>query len=118
GASANRGKYGNKAVRAYRARGYDVYPINPHAVEIEGLKAYPTLSTLPLEQLDRISIYLPQQTCLQVLPDLVNKTAREVWFSPGADSPVVLARARALGLPVIVGCAILDIGINPHDLDD
>ena len=29
GASADRSKFGNKAVRAFLARGYMVYPVNP-----------------------------------------------------------------------------------------
>ena len=37
GASANRRKFGNKAVRAFRNAGYDVYPVNLKAGEIEGL---------------------------------------------------------------------------------
>ena len=40
GASNDRRKYGNKAVRAFQAQGYVVYPINPHEVAIEGLPAF------------------------------------------------------------------------------
>jgi len=29
GASSDRSKYGNKAIRAYTLRGYTVYPVNP-----------------------------------------------------------------------------------------
>jgi hypothetical protein len=38
GASADRSKYGNKAVRAYQQQGYTVFPINPKESEIEGLR--------------------------------------------------------------------------------
>ena len=55
GASQNRDKYGNKAVRAHLDLGYDVYPVNPKADEIEGVKAYPTLSDL----LDAVAIVWP-----------------------------------------------------------
>ena len=37
GASTDRSKFGNKAVRAFLARGYDVYPVNPKGGEVEGL---------------------------------------------------------------------------------
>ena len=37
GASADRRKFGNKSVRAHLAQGYDVYPVNPKAGEVEGL---------------------------------------------------------------------------------
>jgi uncharacterized protein len=40
GASSNRRKFGNRAVRAFTQQGYTVVPINPHEREIEGLKAY------------------------------------------------------------------------------
>jgi predicted CoA-binding protein len=117
GASRDRRKFGNKAVRAYAACAYDVFPINPRTGEIEGLKAYASLALVPVDQLDRISIYLPAESCLQILPELLKKPAREVWFNPGADSSPILAEARKLGLPVVVGCSIVDVGVNPHDLD-
>jgi len=34
GASADRGKFGNKAVRAFVRQGYTVYPVNPKETEI------------------------------------------------------------------------------------
>ena len=40
GASSNRNKFGNRAVRAFQQQGYTVVPINPHETEVEGLKAY------------------------------------------------------------------------------
>jgi len=35
GASSNRDKFGNKAVRAYASQGFDVYPVNPSDETIE-----------------------------------------------------------------------------------
>jgi uncharacterized protein len=116
GASTDRSKFGNKCVRAHAAKGYIVYPVNPRAAHIEGLKTYARLTDIPAASLDRVSIYLPASLCLQILPDLAQKPAREVWFNPGADDPEVLEKARALGLSVVVGCSIVDIGVNPHDL--
>ena len=37
GASNDRTKFGNKAVRAYLSQGFTVYPVNPKAEEIENL---------------------------------------------------------------------------------
>ena len=39
GASTDRSKYGNKVLRCYQQHGHEVYPINPKAPEVEGLKA-------------------------------------------------------------------------------
>ena len=43
GASNDRRKFGNRAVRAYQEQGYTVVPINPHERELEGLMAYPSV---------------------------------------------------------------------------
>ena len=47
GASQNRQKYGNKSVRAHLDQGYEVYPINPNADEVEGLSASPPVHDRP-----------------------------------------------------------------------
>ena len=116
GASADRRKFGNKCVRAYAAVGYDVYPVNPNTAEVEGHRAYATLADVPVERLDRVSVYLRPEVCLGVLPELAKKPAGEVWFNPGADHPEVLEKARALGLNVVAACSIVDVGVNPYQL--
>ncbi len=118
GASTNRSKYGNKSIRAHQAQGYDVYPVNPRATEIEGLTCYPTLGEVPVQQLTRITLYLPPAILLEQLPDIAAKGADEVWFNPGTDTPEVLQRARDLGIDPIVACSIVAIGVNPGGLSE
>jgi uncharacterized protein len=116
GASADRTKFGNRAVRAYLTRGYQVFPIHPKAQTIEGLPAYRSILEVPVASLDRVSFYLPPEIGLQVIEEIAQKPVREVWLNPGAESPALIDRARELGLNVIPGCSIVDIGINPNDL--
>ncbi len=112
GASNNRHKFGNKAVRAYRHKGWDVYPVNPNDPEIEGLKAYETIADVP-RPIDRVSMYLPADVALDVLDDIAAAEPGEVFFNPGADAPAVMDKARALGLNAIPACSIVDIGLSP-----
>jgi predicted CoA-binding protein len=116
GASTDRNKFGNKAVRAYKSRGYQVFPVHPSAQTIEGLPAFRSILEIPGEHLDRVSLYLPPEIGLQMIEQIAQKPAQEVWLNPGADSPDLIARGKQLGLNMIVGCSIVDIGINPSDL--
>lgn len=112
GASADRRKFGNKAVRAFARQGYDVKPINPAETSVEGLPAYPTLAAVP-GPVDLVTMYVPPEVGLTVLQDVVGKRPAEFWLNPGAESPELIARAEALGLSPIVACSIVGIGESP-----
>ena len=115
GASSNRSKFGNRAVRAFQQQGYTVVPINPHETEVEGLKSYASVLDVP-GTIDMASIYLPPEIGEQVLDDIARKGIAEVWLNPGAESDALIARARALHITPIVACSIIAIGENPYRL--
>ena len=112
GASRDRSKFGNKCVRAFLHRGFQVYPINPHADEVEGVAALPILGDLPVKP-DRISIYLPPQKTRALLSELVDYPEAQVWFNPGSANAAILQEALAAGIDVRDGCSIVDIGLSP-----
>lgn len=116
GASTDRAKYGNKAVRAFLRSGFEVYPVNPNAEHVEGIRAYANLEDLPVDRLDRVSLYVPPAVGLRVLDQAARLRVGEVWLNPGADTPEVVARAEALGLKVIQACSILAVGDHPDRL--
>ena len=115
GASANRSKYGNKAVRAFQQQGYTVYPVNPKATEIEGLPAFKSIRDLPLRP-QMVSVYLPPAVLLEVLPDIAARGCDELWLNPGSESDEALAEAEKLGLNVIQACSIVGVGVSPGRL--
>ena len=112
GASPDRHKFGNKALRAFRAAGYRAIPITPHHREVEGEPAYASVMDYP-ESIDMASMYVPPDIGESVLDSLAQKGIGEVWFNPGADAPQVLTRARALGIRPIQACSIIGIGMSP-----
>jgi uncharacterized protein len=116
GASPDRAKFGNKAVRAYRRMGYEVYPIHPKAAEIEGEKAYPSLDAVPRHDFERVSFYVAPAIGMSVMEQVARKKVDEVWLNPGAESPELEAKGRELGLNVVVGCSILAVGVSPEEL--
>ncbi|HWB18524.1 MAG TPA: CoA-binding protein [Vicinamibacterales bacterium] len=112
GASSDRRKFGNKALRAFRAQGYTVVPINPHEASVEGERAYASVLDYA-GTIDEATLYVPPAIGVEVLDDLAAKRVGTVWLNPGADGPDVIARARALGLTTVVACSILGVGESP-----
>ena len=115
GASQQREKFGNKAVRAYLRQGWTVYPVNPTVRVVEGLPAVATLRDLP-GPVQRIALYVPPEVGVQLLEDIAAVAHDELFVNPGAESDELLARARRLGLAPIQGCAIVEVGVSPSSL--
>jgi uncharacterized protein len=115
GASADRAKFGNKAVRAYAQRGFAVYPVNPRESMIEGLAVFKSIRDVPVRP-DLVSVYLPPPIVLELLPEIAARGCDELWLNPGTESPEVLAEAERLGLNVIQACSIVGVGLSPSSL--
>jgi predicted CoA-binding protein len=115
GASNNRHKFGNRAVRAFKQNGYTVVPINPHERQVEGLQAYASVLDVP-GAIDMATFYVPPEIGESVIEDVARKGIPEVWLNPGAESDALVERARALAIKPIVACSIIAIGENPHTL--
>jgi uncharacterized protein len=112
GASRDRRKFGNKALRAFAHQSYTVVPINPHEREIEGHRTYATVLDVP-GTIDMATVYVPPEIGIGVMDELAEKKIGEVWLNPGADGPEVVERARQLGLKPIQACSIIGIGESP-----
>jgi hypothetical protein len=112
GASNDRNKFGNKALRAFKAEGYTVVPINPNESQVEGIKTYPSVLDVP-HTIDMATVYVPPEIGERLIPEFAKKEIPEIWINPGAESDALLADARARKLNVIAACSIIGIGRNP-----
>ena len=115
GASADRSKFGNIAVRAFVRQGFTVYPVNPKEAVIEGLPAFASIAEVPVRP-NLISVYLPPTVVLKVLRAIAARGCDELWLNPGTESDEVMAAAEKLGLNVIQACSIVGIGLSPGEV--
>ena len=115
GASNDPAKYGNKAVRAFRQQGFQVYPVNPKEPRIEGLPAFNSIRDVPVRP-ETISVYLPPPVLMKILPDIAARGCDELCLNPGTDSAEVLGEAGRLGLNVVQACSIVGVGVSPETL--
>ncbi len=113
GASNDRHRFGNKAVRAHLRQKHTVLPVNPHEHQVEGQRVWPDVKEVP-GPIDRALFYVPAHIGLEVIGPLAERgDVGEVWLNPGAESDELIARAKELGFVPILACAIIDIGERP-----
>jgi predicted CoA-binding protein len=111
GASTDRSKYGNKVLRCYQQHGLEVFPINPKAEEVEGLRAYPSLEALPVK-VSGISIITPPAVTVSVVQEAIQAGVKRIWMQPGAEHPDAIRIAEEAGLEVIANgpCLLVVMG--------
>ncbi len=115
GASNDRSKFGNKAVRAFQQTGHKVFPVHPALSEVEGLPCFKNIREVP-ERPNLVSIYIGPDRLLQILPDIAARGCDELWLNPGTISSEVLAKAKELGLKTKQLCSIIEVGMSPSAL--
>ncbi|MBU0613521.1 CoA-binding protein [Patescibacteria group bacterium] len=113
GASQDRSKYGNKAVRAYISQGWEVFPVNPNEKEIEGLKVVSSILDIR-RNIDRVSLYVPSSVGINLIEDIAKKIPKEVFLNPGTESEKLIIKAKKLGISPILACSIVDINEHPE----
>lgn len=85
GASRYSTKVGYKVVDGLKLWGYkgDIYPVNPRADKVNGLKAYPTVKDIP-EEVDLAFLAVPAHIVKSVLEDCVAKKVKIVVIATSA----------------------------------
>jgi len=114
GASNDRRKFGNKALRAFKAQGHTVVPINPHEPEVEGLRAYASVLDVP-GTIDMATVYVQPDVAMRLLPEFEKKQIPEIWINPGAESDELMEEASRRHLNAIFACSIIGVGRSPDE---
>lgn len=117
GASSDRTKFSNKAIRAYLEQGWEVYPVNPKGGVIEGLTTFSSIEEIPAA-IDRVTLYLPPSVGIKSLAGIARKSPGEFFVNPGAESEELVHEARKLGLDPLLACSIVEIGVTPARYPD
>jgi len=79
---------------------YTMWPVNPHAEEVLGLKCYATLRDLPGPP-DIVDCFRKAAELPGVVEEAIDVGAKVVWFQLGLRNDEAAAMARAAGLKVV-----------------
>ena len=120
GASNDRRKFGNKAVRAFLRSGYSVILVNPRLAAagemVEGCATYATVLDIP-HDVDLATLYVQPGIGRTVIATISEKKIPELWINPGAESEELVTAANEQGILVREHCSIVAIGQSPVDYE-
>jgi len=106
GVSRSGGKFGNIAYRELKKKGYRLYPIHPHAKNLEGDRAYPDFKSLP-EKVGGVLIVVPPKETETVVRQAAQAGIRRVWMQQGAESEAAVRYCQQNGIAEVHGECIM-----------
>lgn len=107
------GHGGNVVYQRLRARGYEVFPVNPNADVVEGDRAYPTIGSIP-GGVDGVVIATNPAAAESLVRECAELGIQRVWmhraFGAGSVSDAAAELGRSKGMTVIAGGCPLMFG--------
>ena len=96
----------NAIFRKLRDAGHEVVPINPAATEVEGVRCFPNLKSIP-DPMDGVVIATHPRDSMELVRQCLDSGISRVWFhrsfGKGSVSPEAVQECRAQGIRCIVG---------------
>ena len=89
GVSRDRKKFGNYVFRKLKEKGYQIFPLNPNATEIDGTTCYADISALPAD-ISHLIVITPKQQTLAVVEAAVNFGIKNIWVQQSSETKEVL----------------------------
>jgi predicted CoA-binding protein len=106
GVSRQPNQAANAVFRKLRGAGYEVFPINPKASEIEGATCYSEVGVVP-GQLDGVVIATAPDISAQIVRQCGDRGVRRIWFhrsfGNGSVSDEAVRECGARGIDCIIG---------------
>ncbi|MHB0962365.1 MAG: CoA-binding protein [Gemmatimonadaceae bacterium] len=113
GVSRHADSAANPVFRKLRKAGYEVFPINPNASEVEGVPCYPDLKSVPGD-IDGIVVATHPDQSIDLVRQAIARQVPRIWFhrsfGQGSVSDAAVKECEAHGITCIVGgCPLMYI---------
>ena len=119
GVSRDSGQAANMVYKKLRDAGYQVFPVNPNAEEVEGDSCYANVNSIP-EAVDGVVIATHPKVTDQIVRECAKAGVSRIWmhrsFGEGSVSPEAVTFCRENSITIIPGgcplmfCEPVDFG--------
>jgi predicted CoA-binding protein len=106
GMSRSGKKFGNMAGKELKAKGYEIFPVHPTALEIDGMACSPDLKSLS-GKVDGVWISIQPGNVSPLLEEAAQMGLKNIWLQQGAWSAEVQRTIDRLQLQVVTKKCIM-----------
>lgn len=106
GVSRNPKKFGGSIFKELKEKGFELYPINPNADEIQSIKCYKSVNDLPSD-VEHLFIVTPKYETELVAHSAVKKGMKMIWIQQQSETPVAVKTIEDAGIPLIYNKCIM-----------
>ncbi len=106
GASRNPKKFGGTVFQELKTRGFELFPVNQNAEEIQGIPCYQSVMDLPPE-IKHLYIVTPRESTASIVNDAISRGMDMIWIQQRSDTPEALSAAQEAGIPLIYNQCIM-----------
>ena len=100
GVSRSEKKFSYILYRELKAKGYQVFAVNPNTATVGGDPCYKSITSLP-QPVDGVVIVVPPSQTKKVIEDAVAAGIKHIWIQQGAESEDVIKYCQRDGIDVI-----------------
>ncbi len=100
GASRDPKKFGGTIFKELKEKGFELYPVNPNADEIQGVKCFKTVAELPSDVI-HLFIVTPKTESQEIVNAAVEKGIKMIWMQQKSETPEAVKTAEDAGIQLI-----------------
>jgi predicted CoA-binding protein len=101
GISRNRHRDSHYVGRYLQNAGYKIFPVNPGAETILGVKAYDNLASIP-EKIDAVDVFVNPKYVPQIVDQAIDIKPKAIWLQLGAGThPAEVEKAKNAGVILV-----------------
>ncbi len=111
GASAKPDRYSNQAVKLFAENGYNVIPVHPSGIPVNGLTTVKHLSELNIP-VDTLSIYVNASLSSSLKDEILDLSPGRIIFNPGTENDKLEKICQENNIIVEEACTLVLLKTN------